>query len=113
MVPVPKDIRDFFKRTKIDSVETLDKTSKLKKTVVVSDKMTRPDITLLIYYYADRENLKMEDDKRIIIPDKELKRLFGPALGPNENLTFANFQTKLKYLYDKAKSKSAVVSKEV
>ena len=63
--------------------------------------MKRPDITALLYEYCNQKNLKLESDKRVIKPDKNLRKLFGDALNANENLTFTNFQTKLKYVMDK------------
>jgi chromatin remodeling complex protein RSC6 len=109
---VPKPFLDFFKKNKLDTAHII-RQGKPTKTIIVSDKMKRPDITALLYYYCDQKNLKTESDKRIINPDKELKKLFGDALGPNETLTFRNFQTKIKMIFEKSKLTTKVSNKEV
>lgn len=76
--------------------------------IILKTKISRPSITKLIYMYVDLKNLKLKTDRRIIIPDKNLRELFGEALEDGENLTFRNFQTKLLQLWQRAQIKDFV-----
>ena len=81
------------------------------KKVVINTMMKRPMMTAAIYHYIQQKKLFSENDKRIMIPDKVLKQLFGKALKANENLTFANLQPKLSTLFDNKKSGKSSKSK--
>lgn len=76
--------------------------------IILKTKISRPSITKLIYMYVDLKNLKLKTDRRITIPDKNLRELFGEALEDGENLTFRNFQTKLLQLWQRAQIKDFV-----
>ena len=109
-IAVPKVFLEFFAKHLPKEV-SIKKKGKPENLIKVSKTMKRPDITALLYEYANQKNLKLENDKRIIKPDKYLRKLFGDALEENENLTFTNFQTKLKHVFTvsetkKSKSKS-------
>lgn len=99
-IEVPKVFIDFFGKHLPKEVQIKKKSGNIN-TIKVSNKMKRPDITALLYEYCNQKNLKLESDRRVIKPDKNLRKLFGDALDENENLTFTNFQTKLKYVMDK------------
>ena len=106
-IKVPKKILQFLKKNLLEEDENVIEYKKKDGStnqIEVMDVMKRSDITSLLYWYCELKNLKNEDDKRIITPDKALKSLFGKALSKNENLTFSNFQTKLKVLFDEESS---------
>lgn len=105
-IDVPKVFLDFFSKHLPKEV-TIKKKGKPENLIKVSKTMKRPDITALLYEYANQKNLKLETDKRIIKPDKYLRKLFGSALEENENLTFTNFQTKLKHVFNTSETKNS------
>ena len=113
---VPEKLMKFFKDNLPDTFETgkLDPQGNPKK-VIISKMMKRPMMTAAIYHYIQQNDLFSENDKRIMIPDDTLKKLFGKALKAKENLTFANLQPKLSTLFvdSKSKSKSKSKNKEV
>ncbi len=111
-IDVPKIFLDFFSKHLPKEV-TIKKKGKPENLIKISKTMKRPDITALLYEYANQKNLKMETDKRIIQPDKHLRKLFGDALEENENLTFTNFQTKLKFVFQHNKTITKSKSKDV
>ena len=55
--------------------------------------MTRLDITQLMYDYINKNNLQNLDDKKIINPDDNLKKLFN--LNDNQVLTYFNIQSMI------------------
>ena len=61
--------------------------------------LPRPSLTKMVYDYIKDNNLKNPDDKRDIIPDENLKKLFH--LKEGEELCFSNFQKHMKKLYDR------------
>merc|ERR1711918_209510 len=60
-------------------------------------KLARTKLTKTVYDYIRNEKLQNPDDKRMIYPDKALKKLFH--LTDNDELHFNNFQTYMKRLY--------------
>jgi len=103
---VPAKLMKFFKDNLPDTFETgkVDPQGNPKK-VVISTMMKRPMMTAAIYHYIQQNDLFSENDKRIMIPDETLKKLFGKALKANENLTFKNLQPKLSTLFEDSKAK--------
>ena len=59
--------------------------------------IARTDVTKMIYHYIRTNKLYDGDNKRIIIPNKAIKDLFG--LKDTENITFSSFQTYTSRLY--------------
>lgn len=55
--------------------------------------MTRLEITQLMYDYINKNNLQNLDDKKIINPDDNLKKLFN--LNDNQELTYFNIQSMI------------------
>ena len=103
VVKTPKKIYNFLKKhcqTDDTSMFHHVKSDGTTNLIEISHEMKRSDITTLLYWYCDIKKLKNENDKRIITPDKELRTLFGKALKKDEHITFSNFQTKLKVLFD-------------
>ena len=98
-IEVPKVFLDFFAKHLSKEVSIKKKSGNIN-IIKVSKQMKRPDITALLYEYCTQKNLKLESDKRVIKPDKHLRKLFGKALKDGENLTFTNFQTKLKFVFE-------------
>lgn len=111
-IDVPKIFLDFFSKHLPKEV-SIKKKSGDTNLILVQKKMKRPDITALLYEYCTQKNLKLASDKRVIKPDKNLRKLFAGALEDGENLTFTNFQTKLKYVMDKNKITSKKKNKNV
>ena len=105
---VPEKLMKFFKDNLPDTFETgkLDQQGNPKK-VIISKMMKRPMMTAAIYHYIQQNDLFSENDKRIMIPDDTLKKLFGKALKAKENLTFANLQPKLSTLFVESKTKKS------
>jgi hypothetical protein len=96
-IKIPKILFDFFEchfRTK----EVIDVRNGKERIMLIDRLMSRAYVTRLLYIYCSKNNLRLENDKRIIIPDKYLRKLFGKGLKDRENLTFSNFQTKLVFL---------------
>jgi hypothetical protein len=79
--------------------------------IILKTKVSRPSITKLFYMYFDLKNLRLEKDRRIIIPDKNLRELFGEALEDGENITFRNFQTKIMILFENSIGKDIRLKK--
>lgn len=109
---VPAKLMKFFKDNLPDTFETgkVDKQGNPKK-VIISEMMQRPMMTAAIYHYIQQNDLFSENDKRIMIPDDTLKKLFGKALKAKENLTFQNLQPKLSTLFTNSKTKNKGKSK--
>lgn len=63
--------------------------------------ISRTDVTTLICKYIKENNLQNPDNKKIIIPDHRLKKLFNGYLGEEDQLEFFNIQTYLKYHFIK------------
>lgn len=63
--------------------------------------ISRTDVTSLICKYIKDNNLQNPDNKKIIIPDYRLKKLFNGYLGEEDQLEFFNIQTYLKYHFIK------------
>lgn len=59
--------------------------------------LPRTKITKLIYEYIKDNKLQSPEDKRTIIPDTKLKKLF--SLKKDDQVTFYNIQTHIKKLY--------------
>ena len=59
----------------------------------------RKDVTKLINEYIKTNNLRNEDDKRKIIPDANLKRIFN--CGDEDTVTYFNLQTYMKHHFIK------------
>jgi chromatin remodeling complex protein RSC6 len=66
-------------------------------------KLARTEITKKLYGYIDKNNLKDEDKKSLIHPDKKLKKLF--KMDNNEELTIQSFAKFLSRCYPKKKGK--------
>jgi chromatin remodeling complex protein RSC6 len=64
--------------------------------------LARTDVTKMIYHYIRTNKLYDGDNKRIIIPNKAIKDLFG--LKDAENITFSTFQTYTSRLYKDAEA---------
>lgn len=104
VVNTPERIYKFLKKHCVedkenDTIEII-KSNGTTSSIQISKTMKRSDITVLLYWYCSQHNLKNENDGRIITPDSELRKLFGSALKKDETLTFHNFQSKLKILFD-------------
>lgn len=63
--------------------------------------ISRTDVTSLICKYIKENNLQNPDNKKIIIPDERLKKLFKGYLGEEDKLEFFNIQSYLKYHFIK------------
>ena len=63
--------------------------------------ISRTDVTSLICKYIKDNNLQNPDNKKIIIPDEKLKKLFNGYLGEEDQLEFFNIQSYLKYHFIK------------
>jgi chromatin remodeling complex protein RSC6 len=59
--------------------------------------MARTEVTKRIYGYIKENELQDPSDKRTIIPNNELKELFG--LGDSDEVSFYNIQSYIKKLY--------------
>lgn len=59
--------------------------------------LPRTKITKLIYGYIKDNKLQSPEDKRTIVPDTKLKKLF--SLKKDDKVTFYNIQTHIKKLY--------------
>jgi len=106
---LPTEIHKFLKKH-IYKTKSEVEVGKGKKQVVLKleESMRRPDVTKLLYFYIDKKNLKDPDDKRIIHPDANIKKLF--KLSKGEELHFKNFQTHLSNVYNSSKDKAAKAS---
>ena len=69
----------------------------LEKNIEIS----RTDVTSLICKYIKDNNLQNPDNKKIIIPDERLKKLFNGYLSEEDQLEFFNIQSYLKYHFIK------------
>ena len=58
------------------------------------EKIARTEVTKKITGYCNSNNLQNQKDKRIILPDKKLKKLL--RLKDNEELTYFNLQKYMK-----------------
>lgn len=74
--------------------------------------LARTDVTKMIYYYIKAKSLYDGDNKRVIVPNKAIKNLFG--IKDNENITFSSFQTFTSRLYksDEDNEESEVEAEE-
>ena len=63
--------------------------------------ISRTDVTSLICKYIKENNLQNPDNKKIILPDDKLKKLFNGYLGEEDQLEFFNIQSYLKYHFIK------------
>jgi len=63
----------------------------------------RKDVTKLINEYIKSNNLRNEEDKRKIIPDESLKKIF--KCGSEDMVTYFNLQTYMKHHFIKDTSK--------
>ena len=63
--------------------------------------ISRTDVTSLICKYIKDNNLQNPDNKKIIVPDERLKKLFNGYLSENDQLEFFNIQSYLKYHFIK------------
>lgn len=61
--------------------------------------LARTVITKMIYQYIKDNGLQNVEDKRVIYPDSQIRKLF--QLSKTDQLTFKNFQTHMKKLYPK------------
>merc|ERR1712196_351741 len=64
-----------------------------------NEQQPRTVLTKKVYEYIKNNNLQDADDKRVIHPDKTLKRLFH--LQPEDVLEFKTFQTHMARLYNR------------
>jgi chromatin remodeling complex protein RSC6 len=60
--------------------------------------LARSNVTKLMYKYIRENNLYSPETKKIIIPNKEMRTIFG--IKKNNVMEFENFQTWLKKLYN-------------
>ena len=60
----------------------------------INDKLARTDLTKIVYDYIKANNLQDPTDKRIVLPDNNIKKLFKMKDG--DKLTFFNFQRYMK-----------------
>lgn len=60
--------------------------------------LSRSHVTKLMYKYVKENKLYSPDTKKIIIPNKEMKDIFG--IKKNDVMKFENFQTWLKKVYN-------------
>ena len=67
--------------------------------------LARSKVTKILYKYFEDNNMYNTTTKKEIIPNKELKKIFG--IKKNDAMTFYNLQTWLKKVYDSQQSKSA------
>lgn len=63
--------------------------------------ISRTDVTSLICKYIKDNNLQNPDNKKIILPDEKLKKLFHGYLSDEDQLEFFNIQSYLKYHFIK------------
>jgi len=59
--------------------------------------MARTEVNRKVDQYIKENNLQKSDDKRVIIPDKTLRKLLN--LSKSDKLTYFNLQTHMKHLY--------------
>jgi chromatin remodeling complex protein RSC6 len=78
--PVPQKIKDLLN---LDS----------------SIELPRTQITKLIYGYIKEHNLQKPTDKRVIVPNTEIRNLFGISDTETTEISFYNIQTYIKKLY--------------
>lgn len=67
--------------------------------------LPRTKITKLIYGYIKDHKLQSPEDKRTILPDTKLKKLF--SLKKDDKVTFYNIQTHIKKLYPETTTETA------
>jgi len=67
--------------------------------------LPRTKITKLIYGYIKDHKLQSPEDKRTILPDTKLKKLF--SLKKDDKVTFYNIQTHIKKLYPDTTTETA------
>jgi len=70
--------------------------------------LPRTKITKLIYGYIKDHKLQSPEDKRTIVPDAKLKKLF--SLKKDDQVTFYNIQTHIKKLYPDTTTETATVT---
>lgn len=59
--------------------------------------LPRSQVTKLLYQYFKENNMYNEDNKRIIVPNRAIRKIFG--MSRDDELNFYNLQTWLKKLY--------------
>jgi len=100
-----KEIRQIKKNTRKTSgkcsgiVKPAPVPKPLQKLLGLDDKpRSRSDVSKLVYKYIEQKKLFSPKTRKIIIPNKELKNVFG--IKNNEVIKFENFQTWLKKVYN-------------
>jgi hypothetical protein len=82
----------------IESFHSMIVPTKLYKFLSLEDnKLPRPEVVKKIYEYVADKNLRSNENRRIIIPDKAIKELFN--LEEGEKLDFKNFQKSVAKIY--------------
>lgn len=59
--------------------------------------MARTEVTRRVDKYIKDHNLQNKEDKRVIVPDKTLRKLL--KLSKDDKLTYFNLQSHMKHLY--------------
>jgi len=71
----------------------------LQKLLKLDDRLlARSHVAKLMYKYIEENNLYSPKTKKIIIPNKEMRTIFG--MKQNDVMKFENFQTWLKKVYN-------------
>lgn len=73
------------------------------------DHMTRSQITKLIYQYFTHNKMYNETNKKEIIPNNKIRKIFG--MSKDDVLNFYNFQTWLKKVYDDYYDNNLLITK--
>jgi hypothetical protein len=60
--------------------------------------LSRSDVSKLVYRYIEKNKLYSPKTRKIIIPNKAMKNVFG--MKDNDTIKFENFQTWLKKVYN-------------
>ena len=60
--------------------------------------LPRSKVTKILYKYIEDNNMYNTNTKKQIMPNKKMKKIFGIETG--DNMTFYNFQTWLKKVYN-------------
>jgi chromatin remodeling complex protein RSC6 len=69
--------------------------------------LARSEVTKAIYAYANDNNLKDEDNGRIIHPNAAMRKAFGLKKGELDSLTFGDVQKRMSALYPKSDGKKS------
>ncbi len=71
----------------------------LQKLLILNDDpLAKSHVTKLMYKYIEKNNLYSPKTKKIIIPNKEMRNVFG--MKESDIMRFENFQTWLKKVYN-------------